>query len=127
MNRDDEGAAIPFAVTVEEAADGVPVVQASGEIDQLTAPALSEAIGRMLDAPGSAVLVDLTAVGFLGSAGLAVLVEAATRAEKDARQLRVIADGPPVLRPLALTGLETVLSIHPTREAALQSLAIGTD
>jgi anti-anti-sigma factor len=127
VNRDDEGTGTPFGVSVEEAADGVAVVRASGEVDQLTAPGLAEAIGRVLDAPGSAVLVDLTAVGFLGSAGLAVLVEAATRAEKDARQLRVVADAPPVLRPLALTGLETVLSIHPTRQAAMQSLAVGTE
>lgn len=127
MNRDDNGTGTALAVSVDDAADGVTVVRASGEVDQLTAPGLSEAIARALDSPGSAVLVDLTAVGFLGSAGLAVLVEAATRAEKDARQLRVIADSPPVLRPLALTGLETVLSIHPTRDAALQSLAVGTD
>jgi anti-anti-sigma factor len=127
VNRDDDGTGTAFAVSVADAADGVAVVQARGEVDQLTAPGLSEAIVRALDAPVSAVLVDLTAVDFLGSAGLAVLVDAATRAEKDARQLRVIADAPPVLRPLALTGLETVLSIHPTRDAALQSLAVGTD
>jgi anti-anti-sigma factor len=127
VNRDDDDTGTAFAVSVEGAADGVAVVRASGEIDQLTAPGLFEAITRALDAPGSAVLVDLTAVGFLGSAGLAVLVDAATRAEKDARQLRVVADTPPVLRPLALTGLETVLSIHPTRDGAVQSLAVGTD
>jgi anti-anti-sigma factor len=99
------------------------VVRATGDVDRLTAPKLSAAIDRALTAPGTAVLVDLTGVGFLGSDGLEVLIEAAVRAQRSDRQLRLVADTRPVLRPLAVIGLDAVLSVHPTAAAARKALA----
>ncbi|HET8590624.1 MAG TPA: STAS domain-containing protein [Nakamurella sp.] len=98
-------------------------VRATGDIDRVTAPKLSAAIDRALTAPGTAILVDLTGVDFLGSDGLEVLIEAAVRAQRSHRQLRVVADTRPVLRPLAVTGLDAVLSVHPSAAAARKAVA----
>lgn len=123
VNRDDEGPVTSLAVTVQSGADGVSVIRAVGEVDQLTAPELGEALTGAFQGSAAAVLLDLMGITFMGSAGLAVLVEAAGQAQKVSRQLMLIADSPPVLRPLSLTGLDTVLTVHATEQAALDQLS----
>ncbi len=57
-------------------ASDVAVLGVGGEVDMRTAPALEQALDELLDRAPRTVVVDLTEVGFLGSAGLAVLVTA---------------------------------------------------
>jgi anti-sigma B factor antagonist len=93
--------------------DDVQVVSVDGEIDTLPTPALQEAINDSLErATGRAIVIDLTAVTFLGSAGLAALATAASRPGHEDRPLRVVADSHAVLRPIQVTGLDTVLSLY---------------
>lgn len=54
----------------------VSVVSVSGTVDMLTAPWLEEAIGAAVKGSPSAVVVDMSAVDFLASAGMGVLVAA---------------------------------------------------
>ena len=53
--------------------DGVSVVSVSGEIDLVTAPALEQAIGAVVADGPTALVIDLSAVEFLGSVGLKIL------------------------------------------------------
>jgi anti-sigma B factor antagonist len=80
------------------------VLRASGEIDILSAPALRDVLLTALDAVPSVVL-DLSEVSFLGSSGLAVLVEAREQAQRDGRQLRLVRPSRIVARALEATGL----------------------
>lgn len=63
-------------------------------------------------------MVDLLAVHFFGSSGLALLLEAQQLAGEHTR-LRVVADSPAIRRPLHVTGLDRQFALYPTREAAL--------
>ena len=64
-------------------------------------------------ADGRPVVVDLTAVTFLGSHGLAALAEAASKAEQRREPLRVVVDETlAVIRPLQITGLDEVLALY---------------
>ncbi|WP_367137394.1 anti-sigma factor antagonist [Saccharothrix sp. HUAS TT1] len=101
-------------------AEGVTVVSVSGEVDMLTAPQLrADVLGR-LDA-SDVVVLDMSGVSFLGSAGLAVLVEASQQAKRRDASFRVVAVERAVTRPLAATGLGEVFSVFESVELALEA------
>lgn len=103
--------------------DGCIVLSVNGEIDALTAPTLDAEIrsGVRESEPGLLV-VDLTTVGFLGSAGLAVLVNTVKDALEQRVMLRLVIDNTrPVVRPIEVTGLDAVLPVYDTVEQALQT------
>ncbi|HYZ37525.1 MAG TPA: STAS domain-containing protein [Pseudonocardiaceae bacterium] len=97
------------------------VVCADGEVDLLTVGRLRVAVDEALkEATGRPVIVDLTAVTFLGSHGLAALVEAALKAEQRSEPLRLVVDeARAVTRPLQITGLDEVLALYYSVEEAL--------
>lgn len=101
--------------------DGAVVVTVAGELDMLTTPRLRVAVSEALDeAMGEPVIVDLTKVTFLGSPGLAALVEAVRRANQRGGPLRIVVDNArPVIRPIELTGLDDVLALYETVNEAL--------
>ena len=99
----------------------VAIVSATGAIDMLTAPELAQAIRTSLDKQPTAVIVDLTDVDFLASAGMQVLVAANEDAEPDTR-LVVVADGPATSRPLKITGITDFIDLYPNLDDALEKL-----
>ena len=79
-----------------------------------TAPLLRSSItGQFAGQPRELVL-DLSAVEFLGSAGLAALVDAQKLARDRNIGLRLIAATRAVLRPLQVTGLIDLFSVADT-------------
>lgn len=97
------------------------VVAVQGEVDMLTVARLQAAAEEALrEAAGLPVVVDLTAVTYLGSHGLAALVEAASKAESHGEPLRLVVDETrPVVRPLQVSGLDEVLALYYSVEEAL--------
>lgn len=98
--------------------DHTVVVAVAGEVDVSTAPTLTQALETALRGHPSRLVVDLHEVSFLGSAGLSALVQA-SRAGEAGTSLRVVADSPVTQRPLTLMGLDSVLTVCETLEAAL--------
>ena len=93
------------------------LVAASGEVDASASTRLQEGIAaaHAVDEPASPTLVlDLTHVDFLDSAGLAVLVETASDCHKAGQELRLVATTRAVLNPLKLTGLDQIFTIVDT-------------
>jgi anti-anti-sigma factor len=114
--------AIEVAVTtVDERAVVLHVV---GEVDMLTAPVFAEHVRTHFAAAGQVrpLVVDVTGVTFLGSAGLAVLADARNLATASGVAVRVVASSPTVLRPLQVTGLDQVLEIVPDVTTALSQV-----
>jgi anti-sigma B factor antagonist len=70
-----------------------------------------------------ALILDLSGITFLGSAGLAVLAEARNLALARAVNVRVVAQSRTVLRPMEVTGLDKVLTVVPDVATALSSAA----
>jgi anti-sigma B factor antagonist len=80
------------------------VVTVVGEIDALVAPELADVLtAQLVEAP--VVVVDLGGVRFLGSAGLAILVEANSLAEREGRQLRLVCNSQTANWALDCSGL----------------------
>jgi anti-sigma B factor antagonist len=109
------------------------VVAASGELDLHSAPQLMETVDEIMREPGTdLVVIDLTDVGFLGSSGLGVLANLATRATvptsqrqgaaPPAARLRVVAppDHRAVTRPWEAMSLQQIMPLYPTIGSAIQ-------
>jgi len=95
------------------------IVAVGGELDLHTAPSLQAAL-TALDSSGC-ILVDLTGVTFLDSTGLGVFVGALARAEDRQARLLLVANSPRIAKVFAITGLDAVLPLHPSRDEALAS------
>lgn len=98
--------------------DTTVVLTVTGEVDILSAPQVQEAAELALGNRPTKLVIDLTSVTFLASAGLAVL--AACR-QLSGQQTRfcVVAHGPATSRPIELTGLGADLQVFPTLDEAL--------
>ena len=96
-------------VTVSD--DGSTVV-ADGQIDSHTAPTLDEALAGA--DPTQSVSVDLSAITFVDSSGLRVLVRAHNRQAEGGGELVVLDPSEPVRRLLDITGLTSELRITPS-------------
>ncbi|BBZ46539.1 STAS domain-containing protein [Mycobacterium parmense] len=101
--------------------DQAVVLTVSGEVDMLTSPQLAEAIHTALAGRPAALIVDLTKVDFLASAGMTVLVTAQAEAVAPT-QFAVVANGAATSRPIKLMGIDSVLALHSTLDSALSSL-----
>jgi anti-sigma B factor antagonist len=98
--------------------DAARVVHVVGEIDTLTAPVLRTRLDEHLSEVPLLVL-DLTEVTFLGSAGLAVLVAARDEADRHNHRFRLVPGSRIVVRALEATGLLTLFELADTAEDAL--------
>lgn len=120
----NSGDAYPLAdtmTTTVEAHDGATVLTVSGEVDLATAPALENTIEAILTGKPAVLIIDLTGVSFLASAGMATLVAAHQRAG-DTTTIVLVADGPATSRQLKMTSLDQVFALHTTLAEALASL-----
>lgn len=102
----------------------VVTVRVAGEIDALTAPHVQRAVDDAYGLPGiSHVLLDLTDVGFLGSAGLSVLVTQHERGVVANVPLYVVAAQHATRRAIEVTSLDQVLHLYPSVAEALRAVA----
>lgn len=100
----------------------VQVFGVAGEIDVHTAPQVDEALAAAAG-PGALIVVDLSQVEFIDSTGLSVLVRALARARDEDGALAVVATTERVTKVLRLTGLDAVLAVYETVDAAVQGVA----
>ncbi len=94
------------------------VAEVTGELDVYTAPALEELLGDLVDAGKVDIVVDLTGVTFMDSTGLGLLIKVLKWTREHDGSLRIVANTEKVLKVFRVTGLESVLSIFPTRDEA---------
>jgi anti-sigma B factor antagonist len=101
--------------------DTVVVISVSGALDLLTAPVLVEMTDVAVTQVPAGVIVDLSKVDFLASAGMNVLV-AIHRKLTPSTRFGVVADSPVTSRPLKMLGLDKLIALYPTLSAALEAL-----
>lgn len=104
----DVGEIIRFDVV--DHGPGVRVLHVVGELDTLTAPLLQARLGEQL-AEVDRLVLDLTDVTFLGSAGLAVLVGAKDDADGRGARLLLVPGSRIVRRALEATGLMQLFAV----------------
>lgn len=112
-----------FAVNGERRDDDAGVVTVSGEVDMYTAPQLKQCLLELLDGGVQKVVVDLSAVTFVDSTALGVLIGGVRRLHGAGGAMALVVTSRPVERVLSITGLDRVFSIHATLDEALSALA----
>jgi len=104
-----------LTVVVVERDDAL-ILRVTGEVDGLTVARLRTAVAdAFAELEARMLVVDLTAVRFLGSPGLRALLDTAAHAATmpGYRTLRVVVDrNRPVIRPLEVTGMDKVLALY---------------
>jgi anti-sigma B factor antagonist len=88
----------------------IPVVRARGEIDLATARDLATQLSGLAGTGGDAAL-DLSAVSFIDSVGLGVVLKAAGRFHRQGHRLTLVAPPGPVRRLLDLSGATGRLNV----------------
>ena len=106
-----------LAIGVEHG-EAATLVVLRGDLDLSTASELRECLVKVID-EGARIVIDMEAVDFLDSAGLGILVGGLKRARTHGGELELVCTGQDVLKPLEITGLDRVFTIHSGRDAAL--------
>ncbi len=108
-------------IRVEIAPQGAAIVSAVGELDAYAAPELTscfESVGAARD-----VVADLSAVSFMDSTALGVVVRTLREVEERGGGARVVLPETAARRIFEITMLDQVLPLAATREDALAQLA----
>jgi len=110
-----------ITLAVRPSSDGQTVIAVGGEVDMLTSPQLRSAVlEQFTESAGvDLVVLDLDAVTFLGTSGLAVLIEVREAAHAAGVELRLACTARRVMRPLTIAGLVPLFDIHDTLDSAL--------
>ncbi|HEU5206183.1 MAG TPA: STAS domain-containing protein [Gaiellaceae bacterium] len=105
-----------FDVRSETLPGGAEAVFVTGELDLATAPRLDEALA---ESTAAVIVVDLSGCTFLDSAGIRALVGTARSLEEAGRGLRLVTVDAGILRLLEITGVDTLIQVHPSLDDAL--------
>lgn len=99
----------------------VSLFEISGRIDSTNATELGEALNAAIDAGRSFLVVDLSDVDYMSSAGLRELVTALKKVKKGTGDLRLAEPSERVAEVLELAGLDTIFSVYATQVEAVGS------
>ncbi|WP_246212728.1 STAS domain-containing protein [Streptomyces abyssomicinicus] len=114
-------------LTVEETHGPLAVAAVGGEIDFHTAPMLRSRVLELIEQGRVRLVLDLSQVGFCDSAGLNALINIWHAAQSQGGAMALAAVPARLDRMLKLTGLDTVLAIHPTAADAIAAVGPRPD
>jgi anti-anti-sigma factor len=101
----------------------VAVAHLHGEIDMSNARELGEAITRQVSNKALGLVLDLTDIAYVDSAGIQVIYELRERLETRGQQMRlVVAPASPIVDALRIADVLTAVGSDATLEAALHAL-----
>jgi anti-sigma B factor antagonist len=117
---------VPFAVESEELEGGIHALTVRGELDMNTAPELELKLDEALADPNALIMLDLSECEFIDSTGIALIVRAWQQLDGGGNggegRLVLCCINHQVRRLLKITGVESSISMHEQRAAALAEL-----
>jgi anti-anti-sigma factor len=117
-----------FAAMRCEDKDGIQIASVRGEVDIYSAHRLRALIWRAKRQAGGdppRVVVDLSGVEFMDTAGLEVLLEEWNASRQFDGRLCLVAQQGPITRLLELTGLSELFELYAEPEVAVESCALA--
>lgn len=100
--------------------DDFRLVRVRGEVDLSWSQRLRKTVLDAL-ATNKSVAIDLSAVSYIDSSGIAALVEGFQNARGKSQRFALVAISPPVLAVLELARLDRVFPIYPSLEDAARA------
>jgi anti-sigma B factor antagonist len=111
-----------FAFVDERSDAGVDVAVVSGEIHVSTAARFRDALQAIIERGDGWLVLDLTAVEFIDSTGLSVLLSGLRQLGQRGGNMALVCTNPTVLRLFQITSLDTTFDIFDDRPAAIAHL-----
>lgn len=99
------------------------VVSLAGSFDALTADEARKAIGTQIEDGQQRIVLDLSQVDFMSSAGVRVILEMLKSIRRMGGELRLAAAQSSVEQTLEISGLVRVLKTYPSVAAAVRDIA----
>jgi anti-anti-sigma factor len=98
------------------------VAVVTGEVDMSNAASVRQQIAESVTPDDDAMIVDLSELSFIDSAGLHALVELGTVLDERRQQLLLcVPHGSPIERAIEIIGLPRAVSVHSDRGEALEA------
>ena len=111
-----------LAKLVEDNDGDVPVAAIDGEIDASNVRDVGDRLREMLTNHSESLVIDLIGTTYIDSAGINLLFElAAELRQRQQRLFLAVAEQSPIARMLGITGLDSTVPVHPTRDAAVRA------
>jgi anti-sigma B factor antagonist len=110
-------------LTVTHLQPGLCVIEVRCELDMLTGPSLAQLLLQELGGECRGLIVDMGGCEFLGSSGLAALLEGKQQADSTAIPIVLAGMNRIATRALQATGLESVFRTYPSAEEAVSALS----
>jgi anti-anti-sigma factor len=105
-----------------ERSDGIALAVLTGEIDMSNATSVRQQIAEFVTPEDDALIVDLSELSFIDSAGLHAVIELGNVLEERRQQLLLcVPDGSPTRRAIEIIGLPRAVSVHPVRREAMEA------
>jgi anti-anti-sigma factor len=100
--------------------NGVTLVALAGSLDSNTSPQAQQALDAMLAGGARKMVVDFTALDYISSAGLRILLGTAKRLSGAGGALRLCGLNETVKEVFDISGFSTILAVFPTEADALK-------
>ncbi len=109
-------------LTIAESSVGpVQVLKVGGYLDGHTAVELERKLGEVMKAGHKRLVMELSTLTYIASAGVGVLINIQHQAKKAGGGLVLVNPSPSVREIFSILGLQTILAIHDTLDAGVQA------
>jgi anti-anti-sigma factor len=112
----------PTTLKIEELSKGLTLVHIEGDLDSMGTHMVQSEFTGAAKGRKDDVIVNLSKVGFISSAGMAMLLVKGKALRKDGQKLVIAAASTRVLEVLSLAGFHELFDLYPTMEAALEKM-----
>jgi anti-anti-sigma factor len=104
--------------TIEHVSNSLVIVL-SGRLDTATAPAFDAQLAPLLAQPRPHILLDLSAVTYISSAGLRSILQLVKHTAAHGGRLGLFAAPPNIMEVIEISGFPALLDVYDDRDAAL--------
>jgi anti-sigma B factor antagonist len=105
-----------------EREDKTVVAVVTGEVDMSNAASVRQQIAESVTPDDDALLIELSNLSFIDSAGLHALIELGTVLDERRQQLLLcVPHGSPIARAIEIVGLSRAISVHSDRGEAIEA------
>ncbi|GIH94294.1 STAS domain-containing protein [Planobispora siamensis] len=111
-----------LTVTLRPHSANLHMVLVAGDLDHHTASRLRAALDEIALAPGTGVVIDLSAMTFCDSTGISILVAAHRRAHEAGAALALAGMERDIVYVFQIMGLDRLFSLYDTPEEAVAAL-----
>ncbi|MET8586722.1 STAS domain-containing protein [Streptomyces collinus] len=112
-----------LTISAHPSPGGPVVLRLAGELDHHTGARLGHAVEDLLHRPGAGIVADLSGLYYCDSTGITTIITAHDRARATGSSFCVAAPSPAIVQLFRMTGLDQILTFHPSVEDAVDALS----